>query len=259
MKQNSTFNQRKLVIALVLGLFMFSTSLYAQDEEDKFGLNVSLNSDIFFGYYPFFAGSYKASDNLDFTFYGILWSGGVGGGWGNWTEFGVGVGFPVGETLYVNPQIGLLNGSLTSGLGTPSLVEGIVPNLTVALSNDQLEGELYAGYYLGFERDDPVDAATNNYFHWWINSGYGVGKFISVGLHFEQLRYAGGIETDGAVADLEAVDLYTALGPYIKFADPDGGAYAKFIAGGDLRSDGDKLQSGNDLSNFFKLTVGYSF
>jgi len=237
-------------------LGMSSMQVNAQEEEDKFSMNVSLNSDLFFGFYPFFGGSYAVNDNLDFTFYGILWSGGTGGLWGNWTEFGVGVGFPVGDALYVNPQIGLLNGSLTSGLGDPNLAEGIVPNLTVGLGQGKLEGELYAGYYLGFELDDPVDAATNNYLHWWLSSGYQIAEFISIGAHFEQLRYTGGTATD-AGEDLEASNLYVSLGPYIKFADPDGGAYAKFIAGGDLRDEVD--QDANGISNFFKLTVGYSF
>ncbi|MEM1135615.1 MAG: DUF6733 family protein [Bacteroidota bacterium] len=253
---------RKLILCFIVSLsfFLSSSSVFAQEEEDRFSMNVSLNSDIFFGFYPFFAGSYATGDNIDFTFYGILWSGGTGGtsgtttnlGWGNWTEFGVGIGFPVGPSLYVNPQIGLLNGSLTSGLGTPALGEGFVPNITIGLDNNNLEGELYAGYYVGFDQGNPV---TNNYLHYWVNGGYKVSSVVSLGLHLEHLRFTGGDNQE----DDAASDLYVALGPYIQFADPKGGVFARFTSGLDLRSDEEVAKSGNDLASFFKLTVGYGF
>jgi len=255
MKHSMFTTQKNLIamLAFVLAFAMSSNTLLAQDDEedDKFSMSVSLNSDIFFGFYPFFAGSYAVSDNVDFTFYGILWSGGTGASWGNWTEFGGGVGISAGD-FYINPQIGLLNGSLTSGLGTPVFAEGIVPNITITHDNGSVEGELYAGYYAGFDHGNP---STLNYLHWWINSGYKVSKLVSLGLHFEHLRFAGGSEQ----ADDAATDLYMAIGPYIKFADPNGGAFSKFSFGGDLRSDEERAKSGNDLSSFFKLSVGYSF
>jgi len=250
-----TLFRRSAALAVVFFTLVTASNVaFAQEipEEDKFSLNVSLNSDVFFGFYPFFAGSYAASDNVDFTFYGILWSGGTGGGWGNWTEFGVGIGFPVSDAVYVNPQIGLLSGSLTSGLGTPVLGEGIVPNLTVGLDDGQMEGELYVGYYLGLDHGNPN---TNNYLHWWLNGGYKAGDVVSFGLHFEHLRFAGGQNYE----DDAASDLYMALGPYIQFADPNGGAFARFSAGADLRSDDEVVKSGVEQPSFYKLTVGYGF
>jgi hypothetical protein len=236
----------------VLVLFLLSFNGFAQEEEDPFSMNVSLNSDIFFGFYPFFAGSYGTGP-IDFTFYGILWSGGAAGGsWGNWTEFGVGIGFPVGDALYVNPQIGLLSGGLTSGLGTPVLAEGLVPNLTIGLGTDALEGEFYGGYYTGFDHGNP---STNNYLHYWLTMGYRINSFFSLGLHFEQLSYTGG---NNAPED-PAYSFYTSIGPYIKFADPNGGAFARFITGGDLRSDEQVEKSNYEQPSFFKLTVGYGF
>ena len=241
----------KRICALLL-LLLFALNAFAQEEEDKFDMSISLNSDIFFGFYPFFAGAY-GSGPVDFTFYGILWSGGAAGGsWGNWTEFGIGVGFPVGDALYVNPQIGLLSGSLTSGLGTPVLGEGIVPNLTVGLDTDALEGEFYLGYYAGLDHGNP---STNNYLHYWVNAGYKISTFFSLGLHFEQLSYTGG---NNASEDA-GFDFYQALGPYIQFADPKGGAFARFSAGGDLRSDEQVTESDHEQPSFFKLSAGYSF
>ena len=242
---------KRLYVAILLVL-LAQAAFAQQEEEPKFGMSVSLNSDSFFGFYPFFAGSYKAGDNVDFTFYGILWSGGTGENWGNWTEFGIGIGFPVGEALYVNPQIGLLNGSLTSGLGSPVLGEGIVPNLTVRLNTDKMEGELYAGYYNGFDHGNPV---TNNYLHYWLNGGVKIGSFFSMGLHLEHLRFTGGENHESDAS----TDLYVALGPYIQFADPDGGPFARFTTGSDLRSDEEVIKSEVELSSFFKVTAGFSF
>ncbi len=245
----------QLLSAFMCVVLLCSNAAYAQEEkeENPFSLDVSLNSDIFFGFYPFFAGSYSFSEKTAFTFYGILWSGGTGGAWGNWTEFGVGVNFTPVEGLDINPQIGLLNGSLTSGLGTPALAEGFVPNLTVGLDLDNIEGELYGGFYTGIDHGNPT---TNNYLHYWINGGYKFGNgFVSAGLHFEQLRFTGG---KGHGSDA-AYDYYVALGPYLQFANPKGGAYARFTGGFDLRSDAQIAKSGWDQPSYYKLSVGYSF
>lgn len=248
----SSISLKKLWWSLVL-MGVFTSTALAQEakEEDKFSMNVTLNSDAFFGFYPFVGGAYKMSDKVDFTFYGILWSGGTGGGWGNWTEFGIGVGIPLGS-LYVNPQIGLLNGSLTSGLGAPVVGEGFVPNLTVGLNTDKLEGELYGGYYIGL---DHGNANTNNYLHYWLNGGYKVSKFLSLGVHYEHLRFMGGKNHSSDAA----YDYYVSFGPYIKLADPNGGAFVRFTTGGDLRSDEEVAKSQYRQPSFFKLTVGYSF
>lgn len=231
-----------------------TATLRAQEvvDESKFGMTVTLNSDIFFGFYPFFSGSYKLNDKLDFTFYGILWSGGTGAAWGNWTEFGAGVSLPLGESITFSPQIGLLNGSLTSGLGTPVLGEGIVPNVTFILGNDKFEGELYAGYYMGFDKGN---TNTNTYLHYWLNGGYKVSKFFSLGLHLEHLRFMGGAN----YAEDSAYDYYLSVGPYVQFSNPGGPGFARFTSGFDLRSDEQVTKSGWEQPSFFKLTVGYSF
>ncbi|WP_035727734.1 DUF6733 family protein [Eisenibacter elegans] len=243
----------RTVLVFGLASLLLSAPLRAQEEDSKVSLNISLNSDIFFGFYPFFSGAYKGS-SVDFTFYGILWSGGAAGGsWGNWTEFGIGIGIPVGDALYINPQVGLLNGSLTSGLGTPVLAEGLVPNLTVGLGTDALEGELYGGYYMGLDHGNPT---TNNYLHYWINGGYKISSFLSLGLHFEQLRFTGGKDEGPA---REAFDFYQALGPYIQFSAPKLGAFARFSSGFDLRSDAEVAKSSFEQPSFFKLSVGFGF
>lgn len=243
----------KVLFALLFGLSLHSTVLGQDAEvEDKFDFNVTLNSDAFFGFYPFFQGSYNTGSDIDFTFYGILWSGGTGASWGNWTEFGIGIGIPVTDALYINPQIGLLSGSLTSGLGAPVLGEGLVPNITVGLDNDNMEGELYAGYYAGLNHGN---ATTNNYLHYWLNGGYKVSSFFSLGLHYEHLRFTGGSN----YADDAAYDYYQAIGPYVQFSDPNGSAFARLSGGADLRSDEQVTKSAYRQPSFFKLTVGYGF
>lgn len=241
-----------LAISCILSGSLFAQNDSASIESKNLEMSVSLNSDIFFGFYPFFTGSYVVGEKIDFTFYGIQWSGGTGSGWGNWTEFGIGLGYKPNEDLYINPQIGLLNGSLTSGLGTPVLAEGVVPNLTIGLDNDVVEGEIYGGYYLGL---DHGNATTNNYLHYWINGGYKVSKIFSFGLHFEHLRFTGG----KGHADDAAYDYYQAIGPYIQFSKPNGNAFTRFSGGPDLRSQEQIDKSGWNQPSFFKLTLGFDF
>lgn len=245
----------KLGVALMLvGMLSISTLIHDAkgQEESKFSMDVTLNSDIFFGFYPFFQGAYSINESTDFTFYGILWSGGTGGGWGNWTEFGIGISKQVSEGVTVTPQIGLLNGSLTSGLGTPVLGEGIVPNLTIGIDKTKFESEIYLGYYYGLNHGN---ATTLNFLHYWVNGGVKLTPMFSAGLHFEQLRFTGGSETEADAA----YNYYVALGPYVQFADPKGGAFTRFTAGGDLRPIEMVEKSEWRQPSFFKLTVGYSF
>lgn len=242
------------------GVFLTSTALgQASDSastdkvmSDKLDMSITLNIDIFFGFYPFFSGSYALNDKTDFTFYGIHWGGGTGAGWGNWTEFGMGIGIEASNYVYINPQVGLLNGSLTSGLGTPVLAEGIVPNITVGLGDDKTEGEIYAGYYLGLDHGNPN---TNNYLHYWVNYGYKFSKIVSAGLHYEHLRFTGG---QGYASDA-AYDYYQSVGPYLQFSKPDGSAFTRFSTGADLRSDKQIEKSGWSQPSFFKLSVGFDF
>lgn len=249
----------KKLISSIVACAIITSSAFAQEEQaakedtaKKLDMSVTLNTDIFFGFYPFFSGSYAVNDKLDLTFYGLHWAGGTGAGWGNWTEFGVGVGYQASDYIYINPQIGLLNGSLTSGLGTPVLAEGIVPNITIGLGDDKTEGEIYAGYYAGL---DHGNANTNNYLHYWANYGYKFSKIVSAGLHFEHLRFTGG----KGHADDAAYDYYQSFGPYVQFSKPDGSAFTRFSTGADLRSEEQVTKSGWKQPSFFKLTVGFDF
>jgi hypothetical protein len=209
---------------------------------------VSLNSDQFFGFYPFFQGAYSVSDKVDFTFYGLLWSGGTGGGWGNWTEFGLGLNFEVVDGLSINPQVGVLGGNLLSSGAAGSSVfgDGIVPNLTINLDKEKIEGQIYGGYYAPLRNEAPSNGTTLSFLHYWANVGYKVSPFFSFGAHFEHLVNTGGSNVT------ESSDVYQWLGPYIQFSKPGGGPFARLSAGADLYDGG-----GND--SFFKLTTGFSF
>jgi hypothetical protein len=207
-----------------------------------------LNSDQFFGFYPFFQGAYSVSDKVDFTFYGLLWSGGTGGGWGNWTEFGLGLNFEVVDGLSINPQVGVLGGNLLSSGAAGSSVfgDGIVPNLTINLDKEKIEGQIYGGYYAPLRNEAPSNGTTLSFLHYWANVGYKVSPFFSFGAHFEHLVNTGGSNVT------ESSDVYQWLGPYIQFSKPGGGPFARLSAGADLYDGG-----GND--SFFKLTTGFSF
>lgn len=249
-KNNSyrVYNLRLFKI-LVLGLCCIVSfqSLNAQDKSEEVSLTVTLNSDQFFGFYPFIQGSKPLNDGLDFTFYGILWSGGTGGAWGNWTEFGVGVRFEAMEGLSVTPQLGLLGGNLlSSGATQPGVMgDGIVPNVTMALDKNNLIGEVYAGYYLPLRDETTNDTQTTlSYLHYWVNGGYKVSSFIQAGLHYEHLINSGGSNVS------ESTDVYRWFGPFIQFADPAGSHFTRFSFGTDF-------EEAND--SFFKLTVGFGF
>ena len=258
----------KKIYVLTALLFFSISVVFAQEEEDKFGMDVSLNTDAFFGFAPAAFGSYSLSEKVDFTFYGIFWSGGTadyrtgainpsqGGGasWGQWTEFGLGLNFAAGN-FDINPAIGLLGGNLLSGFGEAQFPDGIVPNLTVNYSSDALEGNFYYGYYAGLSEGQLPGgagdvASTFNYVHYWASLGYVASDFFSFGLRWEHLYFAGGSNID------ESSQYYQSFGPYVTFSDPNGGSYLSFNFGGNLADEEERVF---EPGEFWKLTVGYSF
>jgi len=252
MKQKFTSLTKKGILLLGLALVLGSAPALAQDD-GKFSFDVTLNSDQFFGFYPFFTGAYSVTDQVDFTFYGILWSGGTGGvqgpeqGWGNWTEFGIGIGLEPAPGLSISPQIGVLGGNLlSSGTTGPSVFgDGIVPNLTIQLDRIRTEGEIYAGFYTPLrDMTTAEDQTTLSYLHYWANFGFKATNFFSLGAHYEHLINTGGSNVAASS------DVYQWLGPYVQFSKPTGGAFARLSFGTDL-------VEGND--SFFKLTTGFSF
>ena len=172
--------------------------------------------------------------------------------WGNWTEFGVGVNFSAGN-LDINPQLGFTMGSLlSSGAAQPGIIgDGIVPNLTMNYGDDRFEGQIYAGYYGALRDETTAGDATNNYIHYWVNGGVKAASFMSIGVHFEELFLSGGSVNGGG--DLERVDGYRWIGPYLQFAKGDAGL--RFSLGGDLTDDDDSFSA----TDFYKMAFFMSF
>ncbi|GMQ25214.1 hypothetical protein Aoki45_18960 [Algoriphagus sp. oki45] len=247
MKNWLQFKPRGIKFSLaVLSAFILSLGTTLAQEEKQFNFSVALNSDQFFGFYPTFQGSYGFSDKAALTFYGIHWGGGTGANWGNWTEFGLGANFQAGDGLTINPQIGFLGGNLlSSGTAGPAIFgDGIVPNLTVNLLKEKVEGQFYFGYYAPLRDEAPTAGTTLSYVHYWLNLGFRASQFFSFGAHYEHLINSGGSNVD------TSTDVYQWLGPYVQFSKPTGGPFARFSFGTDL-------VEGND--SFFKLTTGFSF
>ncbi len=200
---------------------------------------VTLNQDSFFGFYPSFNGLIPVSENVDFSFYGILWT-----------------------------TIGLTNGALLSGGvvdndGDPTgtggnFADGIVPSLTINYLDDTFEAEYYGGYYAALRNRN--ENAALDFLHTWINAGYRFSDKISAGAHYELLSNTRNTFPLGATARV-----YQWVGPYVQFKTSNG-FFARFTAGADIESgnDGDfyKLTagftSGND-GDFYKLTAGFTF
>lgn len=242
--KNTYFNALSCASLFLVALLFQSHNATAQEKTFDFG--VSLNSDTFFGFYPTFQGSYGDPEKVLLTFYGIHWGGGTGAAWGNWTEFGIGASFSAGETLTINPQLGIVSGNLlSSGTLAPSIFgDGIVPNLTANLNSNTLEGQLYFGLYAPLQDNAPMGETTLAYIHYWINTGIKASKVVSIGAHFEHLVNSGGSQIDSST------DVYQWIGPYIQFTHPSGGPFARFTFGADTVE---------GATSFFKLTTGFSF
>ena len=210
------------------------------EEGPPTSLTVSLKQDTFFGFHNINQVGVGVTELLDVTFYAILWTrpafGARGGGADLWTEWGAGVnfGFLDGD-LSINPQFGVLNGTLLSGSDRGLVLEGIVPNLTVSYFDGLLEGQLYGGWYIAL-RDD----SANDFLHYWGTAGFVPISWLSFGVHWEHLVQTRGAETN----DVE--DVYMWLGPYIEAKA--GSGFLRFSGGVDLAPD--------DTEDFYQVTVG---
>lgn len=241
----------KITLATCIACMCYFTTAFAQvsaqeSDNDRFSMEVQLISDQFWGFYPYFSGAYSLNNKLDFTFYGIMWSAGEGQAWGNWTEFGVGVGFEAAKGIYVSPQIGILGGSLLSkgADGVGILGDGIVPNLTVNLKKTKTEGEAAIWYYVPLRDEAPLGGTTLAYLHYMAYYGYKVSDFFSLGAHYEHLINTGGSNVEAPATELQW------LGAYIQFKKPTGGPFVRFTFGKDL-------YEGNE--SFYRLATGFSF
>lgn len=237
-------------------------------DRHKFHGGVILKQDNFFGFQTIIDAGYEVADNIDFTFYSWLWtnpnfgqssvvSGPRGdsvnsGGKGLWTEFGIGLNFRFFDnTLSINPNIGMLNGSLLSSEVVGKDIragEGIVPNLVVNYDNNYVTANLYVAYYMATR-----GPRARDFLHNWINVGvkpalFGVDKTLpinSVGIHWEHLWAA----KNRIDSSLEGV-VYNWVGPYIEFGLPKNLAL-RFAGGFDMK--------GNVSSNFYQASIKLDF
>ncbi|MCF1713872.1 hypothetical protein L0U88_04410 [Flavihumibacter sp. RY-1] len=242
---------RKVFSILSLFACLSISTVNAQTEdtkENKVSIGLSLNHDAFFGFNPMLSGAIKTGDKSALTFYGIQWGAGTAIAWGNWTEFGLGYSFQAGESVTINPQIGVTMGNLLSSFtaGKYAFGDGIVPNLTVNLNNSKLEGQFYAGYYAALRKEGPL---TANYVHYWLNFGGKLSSHFSVGAHFENLFRQGGKNQATTTSQY-----YTWLGPYIQFTK--GIAGLRFSAGGNLAGESARANFDGD---FYKMNFFLNF
>lgn len=150
----------KKILTTAIVALLISSPAFAQEKEEDPGYygSITINSDSFFGLTPIAAVGIPLTDTIDLTGYAIFWSG-IGNGtgsFGHWTEFGGGVNFNLMDgALSINPQLGVLNGSLLSrgafgsGTGNAMFGEGYVPNIVILFEQGGFELELYGGYYMG--------------------------------------------------------------------------------------------------------------
>lgn len=202
-----------------------------------------MNQDTFFGFHVISQVAIPLGDLVDLTFYGIQWTrpgfGAGGGGADLWTEWGLGVNLDLLDgDLSVNPQFGVLNGTLLSGSNRAFVFEGVVPNLTATYGGDRFEGQIYAGFYLATREQD--GSTRNDFIHYWVNAGVIAVEWLSAGVHWEHLVQTRGTRDDD--------DVYQWLGAYLEGKTDVG--FLRFVAGVDLAPD--------DVSDFYKLIVGFT-
>ncbi len=241
-------NRNLFSTALGLGLAMIPCLVDAQESDTEASsapdtsISVALKQDIFFGFHGLSQVSIGLTDDLDLTFYAILWTRpgfGAGGTGGNlWTEWGAGVNFHLLDgDLTVNPQLGVLNGTLLSNSDRGLTLEGVVPNITATYGDGLLEGQVYAGIYIGARTSN--DSMNNDFLHYWVSAGIVPISWLSFGVHWEHLW-----QTRGAGPDPE--DVYQWVGPYVEAKASVG--FIRFSGGVDLVPD--------DLSDFYQVTIG---
>jgi hypothetical protein len=245
----------KVIGAAVAVACMFASPARAQGEPDQTpnqveeesdgpvtSASVILKQDIFFGFHAIGQVAIGITDSLDVTVYTILWTrpgfGAGGGGADLWTEWGGGVNLKLLDgNLSVNPQFGLLNGTLLSGSSRGLVFEGIVPNITVTYGDGLLEGQIYAGFYIGLRELN--DSSRNDFIHYWANAGIAPLSWLSGGVHYEHL-----VQNRGAGPDPQ--DVYQWIGPYVE-ARADMG-FIRFAAGVDVEPD--------DVADFYQVSLG---
>lgn len=261
--KGTTKTRLSTVALLAATSFTAAPALQADDhlttvKDRESSYTVTLNQDSFFGFYPAFNGLKPVSDNVDFSFYGIMWTkpafglGQLNSGDDLWTEFGAGVNIHLLDgRLKVKPQLGITNGSLLSGgdldangaVTGANFADGIVPSLTVNYSDDKFEAEWYSGYYAALRQRN--GDASLDFLHLWANAGYKFSETVSAGPHYELLENTRNTYPGGSSSTT-----YEWLGGYLQFGLPKG-FFARFTAGADISDGGE--------GDFYKLNVGMSF
>lgn len=208
---------------------------------------ISLNQDNFWGLFPQVGGTIPLTDDFGITFGGILWANVVGasGGVSYWTEVGVGVSYSLLDgALAFAPMFTTVLGQRFAARGDESaerntIIDGLLPNLTVTYSDDRFDGEVFAAYYRAVGGGSGV-FVLNDFIQGWAWAGVKLHEFVSIGAHYEMYRAA---QSDGVVTDF-----YQWLG-----------GYAEVKLAGDVAV---RLTAGHDLiqpDDFMKIRVAKTF
>jgi hypothetical protein len=150
------------------------------------------------------------------------------------------------DRLAIKPQLGITNGSLLSGAptgGSPNVLDGIVPSLTVNYASERAEAEVYSGYYRAARTVGPVQL---DFLHYWANAGVKFASVASAGVHYEHLRNTRTTAVGGSPSDT-----YRWVGGYLQFALPASHAFARLSLGTNVLD--------GATGGFYKLSTGLTF
>ena len=241
---------KNLIVIILICWSVFA--VYSQnpesDEARNSNFGITFNMENAFGFYPTFYGSIPLNQNLDLTFYGVMWTNPSFGlpqstySSDLWLEQSIGLGFNAfNDQVYISPSLGFTHGKFLSGGDQSVAFEGIVPSLSVYLNPGSFDMEIFLSLYQHF-RDkvsDPVNRSTADMLFYWLTPGFWVSRNVSIGIHYEGLFLKFG---EGSFDSS-----YQWLGPYIKLRTKSQYDF-RFMAGPNLKE-------GIYANEFYKLTV----
>jgi hypothetical protein len=239
-------------ICSILAVVLLPLQIISQEEAasnvrpSSFGITLTMENA--FGFYPVVYGSMGLSSEIDFTFYGAMWTNPSFGlpqttySSDLWLETSFGIGFnALNGNAYINPSLGFTHGKFLSGSDESVIFEGIVPSLSLYFSPGKMDTEVYFSLYQHFRNEvtDPINRSTADVVFYWATPGFWVSSKVSLGVHYEGLLLKFGKG--------EFESSYQWLGPYIKFRTK--GKYDfRFMAGPNLKE-------GVYSKDFYKLST----
>lgn len=215
--------------------------------------------DSVFGPTPFMGGVFGIDEQSSFTFYDIIYTSAVFGGYGFSGANELGGGYShrfFNGDLNVGGTFGIMSGNFLSGRGTgpTRFPDGLAFRLNVDYAADWFELQARGLYGLHLVNDNAHP--HQNLPLWSIAPGVKLDKNFSIGLHYEQCKIIAVPAGGGASTTSDA---YVWYGGYFQVLLPNSVTFR--FSGGRDTSDAAKATSsdGRSATGWFRATVAVPF